>query len=132
MNKECLLPGSITTTQIGNSTDTLWTPGAPTVIIATEATIKEIQYIGIAKRVNGELDILLHIMRRPEDVSADDRGLGECYSAASLNFTNGQYKNYLSNDQINLIHAGMKLYKKKIDKLDAYKELKKPRAKRIH
>jgi hypothetical protein len=115
-------PGMVVTAQLGNPGDHSWTPNAPMLLIAIEGShFQGLRYYGVTKEDNGTIWINLGVMQgraaEPMEGEEAEEGSGEFYSTAALNYTDGQYKRYMSAKQREIVEDALVYHTKRVDAL---------------
>lgn len=121
--KKLSQPGDVVTCVVGNRYDVAWCPNAQVLLLATEESYHTTRFIGLAKKPNGDLEILFHVAERPDGVIADDRGWGLFYCALSMNYTQGELNRVALNRFLPLIEQSLTYHAEKVKDLPAYTEI---------
>jgi hypothetical protein len=114
-------PGDTVTCVVGNRFDAAWCPSAQVLLLATEESYHTTRFLGLAKKPNGDLEVLFHVAERPEGFIADDRGWGDFYCAFSITFK--ELERTAMSRFLPLIHQSMAYHVAKINAMPAYTEI---------
>jgi hypothetical protein len=118
-----ITPGSVTTARLGNSGDCSWAPCAPVLVIAIPQSYIGISFLIVSKRDTGDVWVHTAIYRSSREIENDEDENAVLVSTNALNVTNGQYKRYMSGQELELFENAMRFHKDKIEQLPRHKEL---------
>jgi hypothetical protein len=115
--------GEVVSCVIGTPHDATWCPNAQVLLLKSEEPHHTTRFHALAKKPNGDIEILFGVTKRPEGMIADDRGWGEYYCTHSINYTNGEFERLPLVKLQAQIDVRIAYYNNAINALPAYTEL---------